>query len=109
MKKLSILFLLFVVVGFWGCRKEKRLITQRAYVYQVEKMFGKTRELAKHREKVLFSVMDSGLSAEERDGMMFLLGFAPLSDLADYDGGKRCPGVRSYRKMCFFILYFRCG
>jgi hypothetical protein len=78
--------LLVALVLFTSCKKEKRLIHLAAYRCKVEEMYQKTRELAKGRDSEVFSVMDGNLTAGEEDAMKFLLGFAPLSDLADCDG-----------------------
>ncbi|HRY33860.1 MAG TPA: transglutaminase-like domain-containing protein [Bacteroidales bacterium] len=85
MKKL-LLTAITLTLFFSSCHREERLIRQVAYRAETDRMFDKTRELAKGRDTALFGVLDSGLTSLETDAMRFLLAFAPLSDLADYDG-----------------------
>lgn len=94
MKKL--IYSLFVaVILVSSCQKEKRLITLKAYQFNVDEMFEKTKEMAEGRAASLFSVFDSALTAEERDAMKFILAYAPLSDLADCDGSYFLKEVRA--------------
>ncbi len=85
MKKLFLPAIALLLV-LSSCHREEKLIRQVAYRAETDWMFEKTRELAKGRDTVLFAVLDSGLNSLEKDAMRFLLAFAPLSDLADYDG-----------------------
>ncbi len=95
MKSILRLLLFLSMFIFFSCQKGEKLITIREYRQRVEDMYNKTRELAKGREKELFSVMDSGLTRMETDAMKFILAYAPLSDLADYDGSYFLSQVRT--------------
>ncbi len=53
---------------------------------EVETDFRKVREMAHAREKELFGVFEKDLVPPEKEGLMFLYAYMPLSDLADYEG-----------------------
>lgn len=53
---------------------------------QIERKFAEIRLLGRGREKELFGVFESPLTAEESWALKFLYAHMPLSDLADYDG-----------------------
>lgn len=93
-----LLLALLVIFTLTSCHREKRLITLKAYQYKVEEMYNKTRQMAAGRDSAVFSVMDGELSPEETDAMKFMLGFAPLSDLADCDGAYFLQQVRTTLK-----------
>ncbi len=44
------------------------------------------RKLAEKRSELLFGILERDLMSSEREALEFLLAYAPLSDLADYDG-----------------------
>jgi hypothetical protein len=52
----------------------------------MNRMFIKTKELAKNRSEALFGVFSKTLTADEKQALTFLFAYMPLSDLADYDG-----------------------
>lgn len=53
---------------------------------QIEEKFQYKKELAKHREEELFSVLNQELTDEERLLLKYLYAYMPIHDLADYDG-----------------------
>lgn len=55
-------------------------------IQAMEEKFAAKRQWARHREEELFGVLREPLTAEERLLLKFLYAYAPLHDLADYDG-----------------------
>lgn len=64
----------------------KHLISDKKYTAEVHKAFLERKELAKERNKELFSVFDNDISTEQKEALEFLYAYMPLSDLADYQG-----------------------
>ena len=93
--KRSIL-LSIAALSLFACHRETHFITDSDYRAQVEKDFEVRKTLAAGCADALFPVMDSGLSLEEREAMLFLYAYMPYSDLADYDG-------------TFFLKQVRCA
>ena len=71
---------------FNSCDRQKHFITDPAYRRTVEADFKKAKQLAKERDKELFSVFDNNLSPEQTEALKFLYAYMPTNDLADYDG-----------------------
>lgn len=66
--------------------QEKHFITDEAYRKQTLLMFEKQKQLASKRDADLFTVFNQKLNTEEREALIFLYAYMPLSDLADYTG-----------------------
>jgi hypothetical protein len=79
------LVILIVLIAF-SCTKQSHFISDKNYLETVKQDFEKAKVLAKARESELFSVFNSVITEEEREALMFLYAYMPLSDLADYDG-----------------------
>ncbi len=77
-----------------GCHND-HFITDKSYREKVEKQFGKQKELARNRSQQLFGVFGQRLTMREKEALEFLYAYAPLSDLADYDGEFFLHNVRS--------------
>lgn len=56
------------------------------YVQNIEDKFNQKKNVAKEREKELFSVFSEKLTEEEEFALKFLYAYMPLNDLADYSG-----------------------
>ncbi len=80
------ILLILVAVFIISCTKQSHFITDKAYLETVKNDFEKVKSLAKEREAALFSVFNSDITLEEKEALMFLYAYMPLSDLADYDG-----------------------
>ncbi|MEI6576711.1 MAG: transglutaminase-like domain-containing protein [Bacteroidota bacterium] len=98
MKRYVLPLLLLLVFFISACHRNEHLINLKAYQIKTKEMFAKTKLLAKERDSALFGVMDSNLTIQEREGMEFLYAFAPLSDLADYNGDYFLSQVRASLK-----------
>ena len=88
-KQITILsFAIIAFFAFFSCKNEKstHFINDTKIREEVRKDFLERKEMAAGRHDVLFSVMDSPITAEEREALEFLYAYMPLSDLADYDG-----------------------
>lgn len=85
MKQIEKLLIFLILIVFYSCT-ENHLIPDREYRELVEKTFAERIQLAKNREKELFSVFNNGISEQQSEAMKFLYAFMPLSDLADYSG-----------------------
>lgn len=83
------------VIATFSCRAEKHFISNANYRKTVHEQYFKRLELARGREKELFSVMKEKLSTEEREALEFLFAFMPLSDLANLDGNYFLRQVRT--------------
>jgi transglutaminase-like putative cysteine protease len=94
MKK-TIFLLLIAGVLLTACNRAPHFISDAKYRKLVSEQFEKTKTLASHRSDQLFKVMDGDLTRTEREAMMFLYAFMPLSDLADYDGDFYLANVRA--------------
>jgi len=70
----------------FACAQNNHLIKNSEQREAIHQQFLKQQELAKGRQKELFSVFNQSLTAQEREGLEFLYAFMPLSDLANYDG-----------------------
>lgn len=82
MKKTQLLLLTL----FFSVYVKAQLISDTAITGNMNRMFLKTKELAKNRSKELFGVFDKPLTADEKQALTFLFAYMPLSDLADYNG-----------------------
>ena len=70
-----------------SCSKKEHFITDKTYRETVHQDFLARQELAQHREKELFDILETeNLTLQEREAMEFLYAYMPLSDLADYNG-----------------------
>lgn len=94
MKK-YIYFYLIAGLLLSACTRNDHFISDSKYRKLVSEQFKKTKALASHRHDQLFEVMDGDLTRTEKEAMMFLYAFMPLSDLADYDGEFFLANVRS--------------
>jgi len=74
---------------------DRHLIPDKDYREDVNKKFNHRREIARGRDSALFGVFNQELSVKEREGLEFLYGFMPLSDLAMHDGGYVLDQVRA--------------
>ncbi len=73
---------------------ETHFITNVEYRNQVEQQFEKVKTLADGRANELFTVFDQQLNLQEREAMMFLYAYMPLSDLCNKDGDYYLSQVR---------------
>ncbi len=82
---LSILSLILLTTS---CNeKETHFLTDATYRQQVHEQFLKRQDEAKHRNEVLFSILErESLSLEQKEALEFLYAYMPLCDLADYNG-----------------------
>ncbi|MGE0088477.1 MAG: transglutaminase family protein [Bacteroidales bacterium] len=80
------LLLILVAIFVISCTEQSHFINDKAYLEIVKNDFEKVKNLAKERESALFSVFNSDITLEEKEALMFLYAYMPLSDLADYDG-----------------------
>lgn len=60
----------------------------------VEEKFQYKKQLAKAKDKELFSIFDETLTADEELALKYLYAYMPLNDLADYDGALFLKHVR---------------
>ena len=74
--------LLLVITSCTG----KHLINNSEYLLKVEADFNERKQLAENRKNELFSVFSHNLSQEQNEALKFLFAYAPLNDLADYNG-----------------------
>jgi hypothetical protein len=65
---------------------QAQLIADTATLSDMNRMFLKTKELAKNRDNELFGVFKQNLTEDEKQALTFLYAYMPLSDLADYNG-----------------------
>jgi len=91
MKKLMYSLLFMVALS---CTKQQHFINDSQYLETVNQDFEKAKNLAKERQNELFSVFDADITNEEREALMFLFAYMPLSDLADYNGEFYLDNVR---------------
>ena len=81
---------LFSVILLFSCDKtesQKHFLTDTSYRREVHKQFLMRKQMASHREEVLFAIFDDeDLNLETREALEFLYAYMPLCDLADYDG-----------------------
>ena len=75
--------LLLIIISF---SSKAQLIKDTATISSMNRMFLKTKELAKNRNDVLFAVFNKQITADEKQALTFLYAYMPLSDLADYSG-----------------------
>ncbi|HNW75321.1 MAG TPA: transglutaminase-like domain-containing protein [Bacteroidales bacterium] len=94
MKKLIPLFLVLGIL-LTSCNSHRHFISDRQYRKLVSEQYEKQKKLASNRSDQLFKVMDGDLTLCEREAMMFLYAFMPLSDLADYTGDFYLANVRA--------------
>ncbi len=93
MKKLILLGIAFTC--FFA---NAQIITNPQTLADVKSMLAQQKELAKNRNKELFSVFDKNLTTDERQALEFLYAYMPLSDLADCDGDYFLRQVRATLK-----------
>lgn len=86
MRQLSALLLLALLLG--SCRQEsaRRLITDKALLDSVTMQFERREAMAGERADALFSLFGRPLSTPQKEALMFLYAYAPLTDLANLDG-----------------------
>jgi len=70
-------------------------IPEKTYRKKVEERFAAQKELAKNREKQLFTVFEQDLTLQEEEALKFLYAYMTLSDLADYDGDFYLKNIRA--------------
>ena len=92
-QKLS--FILLAGLLITACNRNPHFISDSGYRKLVAEQFEKQKELAANRSDTLFGILDGGLTRSEKEAMMFLYAFMPLSDLADYDGDFYLRNVRA--------------
>ena len=85
MKNASLALLTLVSMLLGSC-SDGHLINDEKFREKVKRDFISRTNLAKNREKDLFSFSGNNLSAERMEAMEFLFAYMPLSDLADYNG-----------------------
>ncbi len=80
--------LIFVIIAFiiLSCSNQNHFINDKEYRETVIDDFVRVRELASNREDQLFEVFNQNITLEEKEALMFLYAYMPLSDLADYNG-----------------------
>ncbi|MGG4393728.1 hypothetical protein ABEX25_05365 [Paenibacillus thiaminolyticus] len=61
-------------------------VTDGQWLQRLKEKFQYKRQLARHREEVLFGIFDEPLTEEERFCLQFLYAYMPLHDMANYDG-----------------------
>ncbi|NDW13493.1 transglutaminase domain-containing protein [Bacteroides sp. 214] len=86
MKSIRILLVSCLALLFASCGGEKHFLTDSKYRTRVHKDFLERKELAAGRSEVLFGVMDSSLTTEQREALEFLYAYMPLCDLSEYNG-----------------------
>lgn len=69
------------------------------YVETIEEKFNIKKEIAKEREKELFSVFNEELTEEERFALTHLYAYMPLNDMADHDGDFFLKHIRDILKI----------
>ncbi len=75
-----------------------QLIRDKDRISRLEKALERQKELAKKRDTKVFGMLSIVSDYSEKQGLSFLLAYAPLSDLADYDGGYFLENVRTTLK-----------
>ncbi|MDP4221682.1 MAG: transglutaminase domain-containing protein [Bacteroidota bacterium] len=65
---------------------DHHLISDKSYRETVDSAFIRHKSLAAERKDALFNVFNRKLTADQSEGLKFILAFMPLSDLADYTG-----------------------
>ncbi|OFX88127.1 MAG: hypothetical protein A2W99_10735 [Bacteroidetes bacterium GWF2_33_16] len=78
--------LILIVLIALSCTDQSHFISDKNYLETVEYDFEKSKLLAKERDEDLFAVFNQDITMEEREVLMFLYAYMPLSDLADYNG-----------------------
>ncbi len=76
----------FLFCFFASIAQEKHFINDEAYRKQTNAMFAKQKQLITKNNSALFDVFNQSLTIEEREALIFLYAYMPLSDLADYQG-----------------------
>ncbi len=97
--KISSLLIIVLTTLLVGCstemaESETHFITNVEYRTQVEQQFEKVKLLAQGRSTELFDVFKQQLSLQEREAMMFLYAYMPLSDLCNNNGDYYLSQVR---------------
>ncbi len=78
--------LLFSLINLSLFAQEKHFITDPKYRELVHSQFMKSKDLAKGRDNILFKVLSSPITLEQKEALEFLYAFMPLSDLAMHNG-----------------------
>ena len=86
--KLRCFFVLLAITLLAACRPEPpgQLLSDEALRDSVTTQFNRRKALAGGRAEALFGVFDQPLSTPQREAMMFLYAYSPLTDLANLDG-----------------------
>ncbi|MCD4832549.1 MAG: transglutaminase-like domain-containing protein [Bacteroidales bacterium] len=92
MKKTLVILLVTIVIT--GCTRQSHFINDKEYLKTVKSDFEKVKQFASNRQTELFNVFEKNLSLEEKEALMFLYAYMPLSDLADYDGDFYLKNIR---------------
>jgi transglutaminase-like putative cysteine protease len=83
--RIEILCFATVIIIFSGCA-DNHLIIDNKYGSKVHDSFLERKQLARNRNRELFSVFETGLSQSRKEALEFLYAYMPLADLADYNG-----------------------
>jgi len=86
MKKIIFFFVCIIFLVFLRFNSNAQLISDTATIRHMNKMFLITKELAKNRADKLYGVFKQSLTDDEKQALIFLFAYMPLSDLADYEG-----------------------
>ncbi len=89
----KLFFALLALIAF-SCTQQNHFINDKEYLETVQSDFEKVRELASKRESQLFDVFNQDITLEEKEALMFLYAYMPLSDLADYNSDFYLNNVR---------------
>ena len=81
----QVLWILLAFVLLCAC-EEKHFMTDPGYRKMVEQDFQKKKKVLEGNPGNLFAVLDSPMSVEEREALMFLYAYSPLIDLS-FSGG----------------------
>lgn len=84
-KRISLLFVLSICISNIYAQNN-HFITDKSYRDFTLKMFEKQKTLASKKNVALFNVFNQNLTTEEKEALVFLYAYMPLSDLADYNG-----------------------
>ncbi|MCX6232704.1 MAG: transglutaminase domain-containing protein [Bacteroidetes bacterium] len=89
------IFILLFFCSLYSKGQEKHFLTDESYRKHTFEMFEKQKLLAEKRNEVLFDVFNQQLTLEEKEALVFLYAYMPLSDLADYQGSFYLQEVRA--------------
>jgi len=80
----QVIFVLLIIFHFNLLKAQ--LISNPQRINDMEVMFKVQKEIAKNRSSELYDVFYKSLGADERQALIFMYAYMPLSDLADYNG-----------------------